>query len=437
MTEAATTDGMPASERSSGRKRATADYGTRVIDDLTGVAEGRWQALVEASGCGGPHGSSGAVAAAPLADDEDDPAVGGLPFIDWRYLTALEQTGCVGGRSGWAANHLLVERNGELVAAAPLYRKLHSYGEYVFDWAWADAYQRHGLDYYPKGLVASPFTPVPGPRLLAVDDVARDRLLAALVDHAREQQWSSLHLLFPPRAEAGAARRAGWLERRGVQFHWRNPGYRDFDDFLSRLAQPKRKKILAERRKVREAGIRISCHEGPTISAPHWLLFNRCYRTTYALHHSTPYLNRAFFERIGRTMPEHLVMFIAHDESNGEPVAASLLVHDEQAIYGRYWGALRWVPCLHFEASYYAPIEWAIARKIGRFEGGAQGEHKMARGFLPVRTRSLHWLAHPAFADAVAAFLERERGGVDDYLDELDERNPMRDAAAVRTSASC
>ena len=287
MTEAATTDGMPASERSSGRKRATADYGTRVIDDLTSVAEHRWQALVEASGCGGPHGSSGAIAAAPLADDEDDPAVGGLPFIDWRYLTALEQTGCVGGRSGWAANHLLVERNGELVAAAPLYRKLHSYGEYVFDWAWADAYQRHGLDYYPKGLVASPFTPVPGPRLLAVDDAARDRLLAALVDHAREQQWSSLHLLFPPRAEAAATRRAGWLERRGVQFHWRNPGYRDFDDFLSRLAQPKRKKILAERRKVREAGIRISCHEGPTISAPHWLLFNRCYRTTMSISLAT------------------------------------------------------------------------------------------------------------------------------------------------------
>ena len=346
MTEAATTDGMPASERSSGRKRATADYGTRVIDDLTGVAEHRWQALVEASGCGGPHGSSGAVAAAPLADDEDDPAVGGLPFIDWRYLTALEQTGCVGGRSGWAANHLLVERNGELVAAAPLYRKLHSYGEYVFDWAWADAYQRHGLDYYPKGLVASPFTPVPGPRLLAVDDAARDRLLAALVDHAREQQWSSLHLLFPPRAEAAATRRAGWLERRGVQFHWRNPGYRDFDDFLSRLAQPKRKKILAERRKVREAGIRISCHEGPTISAPHWLLFNRCYRTTYALHHSTPYLNRAFFERIGRTMPEHLVMFIAHDESNGEPVAARWRVRqevrgDRGGVIREYWRRTR------------------------------------------------------------------------------------------------
>ncbi len=398
--------------------QATSHYVTRVIGDLGTVAQADWQALVLANRAPGT-----------------EPAIGGEPFVDWRYLTALEQTGCVGGRSGWGVSHLLVERDGKLAAAAPLYRKLHSYGEYVFDWAWADAYQRHGLAYYPKGLVASPFTPVPGPRLLAVDAEARRHLVSALVDHARAQDWSSLHLLFPRPAEAAAALADGWLERKGVQFHWYNPGYRDFAEFLSQLTQPKRKKILAERRKVREAGIAVSCLEGSAIRASDWLLFSRCYRTTYALHHSTPYLNRAFFERLGQTMPEHLVMFIARETASGEPVAASLLVRDEHAIYGRYWGALRWVPCLHFEASYYAPIEWAIGQGIRRFEGGAQGEHKMARGFLPTPTQSAHWLAHPAFADAVAQFLARERGGIDDYLDELDDRSPLR-PAGVRTSAS-
>jgi len=386
------------------------------IDDLSRIEESRWQSLVSAS------------TAAAATADPDDPARGrgGLPFVDWRYLTALEASGCVGGRSGWDPRHLIVERAGEIVAAAPLYRKHHSYGEYVFDWAWANAYREHGLAYYPKGLVASPFTPVPGPRLLAVDAAARELLVQALVAMASQETWSSLHLLFAPAVDADAARRAGWLERSAFQFHWTNDGYRTFDDFLARLAQPKRKKILAERRKVREAGIRITHHEGAAIDGPLWTLFARCYQTTYALHHSTPYLNRAFFERLGQTMAEHLVMFVAHDQADDEPIAASLLFHDGDAIYGRYWGALRWVPCLHFEASYYAPMEWAIARGIRRFEGGAQGEHKMARGFLPVRTRSLHWLAHPAFSDAVANFLARERGGVEEYLDELDERSPMR-----------
>ena len=389
-------------------------------NSISGVEEAEWQALIDAT--------TAAIAAA----DPQDPAGGrgGLPFVDWRYLSALETSGCVGGRTGWDPYYLLVQRDGALVAAAPLFRKQHSYGEYVFDWAWANAYREHGLDYYPKGLVASPFTPVPGPRLLAVDEAARSRLLQGLIALASQQHWSSVHLLFAPRIDAEAALAGGWMERNAFQFHWTNPGYRDFDDFLSRLAQPKRKKILAERRKVREAGITIRCHEGRDIGPDQWLLFARCYKTTYALHHSTPYLNRAFFEELGRVMPEHLVMFVAHDASDGEAIAASLLFHDDEAIYGRYWGALRWVPCLHFEASYYAPMEWAIARGISRFEGGAQGEHKMARGFLPIKTRSLHWLAHPAFADAVAHFLARERGGIDEYLDELDDRSPMRSSAS-------
>lgn len=423
-----------------GGRTAGGDETVRVIRRLADLDRGQWAGLVaatlaDARSRGAPAAGDGpAPGPGPGPGDAAlDPLIApsGLPFMDWRYLTALEETGCVGGRSGWEPRHLLIERGREPVAACVLYRKAHSYGEYVFDWAWANAYQQHGLAYYPKGLVASPFTPVPGPRLLAVDDAARRALLTALTGIAEQEEWSSLHLLFAPELDARAALAAGWLQRSAFQFHWTNPGYRDFDDFLARLTQPKRKKILAERRKVREAGVIIECREGEAISAADWQLFARCYQMTYALHHSTPYLNRHFFERLGQAMPEHLVMFIARDQADGEAIAASLLFHDGQTLYGRYWGALRWVPCLHFEASYYAPMAWAIAKGLSRFEGGAQGEHKMARGFLPVRTQSLHWLAHPAFFDAVAQFLRRERGGVEEYLDELDDRSPMRAAMAA------
>ncbi len=319
----------------------------------------------------------------------------------------------------------MLDADDRLAAAAPLYLKSHSYGEYVFDWAWADAYRRHGLDYYPKGLVAVPFTPVPGTRLLARDAAARRALVQALVAESDRLGLSSLHVLFPDDDDARALAEAGLMKRRGVQFHWTNPGWRDFDDYLAALAQPKRKKIRAERRKVLEAGVSVRVLEGSELDEADWDLFARCYRGTYAAHHSTPYLNRAFFRELARTMPEAVLMAVARRDGRG--IAASLLMRDGDAIYGRYWGALEHVPCLHFEASYYAPIEWAITRGIRRFEGGAQGEHKMARGFMPVETCSFHRLAHPAFADAVARFLEREAGGVDAYLDELDERSPLRE----------
>jgi uncharacterized protein len=351
----------------------------------------------------------------------DDPN----PFVRHAYLAALQEAGCVGGDTGWEPRFAcLFDAAGELAAAAPLYLKTHSYGEYVFDWAWADAYHRHGLPYYPKGLVAIPFTPVPGPRLLARDAAARSALVAGLEALADASGLSSLHLLFPTAPEAEALSQAGWLKRRGVQFHWNNRGYAGFDDFLAALAQPKRKKIRAERRKVAEAGVTMSVREGTAIGEADWAFFSRCYRRTYALHHSTPYLNHAFFRRLAQTMPENLLMVLAH--RGGAPIAASLLMRDAQAIYGRYWGALEHVPCLHFEASYYTPIEWAIANGVRRFEGGAQGEHKMARGLLPVETCSFHRLAHPAFADAIERFLAREAGGVDAYIDELDERAPFR-----------
>jgi predicted N-acyltransferase len=305
--------------------------------------------------------------------------------------------------------------------------KGHSYGEYVFDWAWANAYQEHGLDYYPKLLSAIPFTPVSGPRLLARDAPARAALVDVLVKTQKATDVSSTHVLFPPDEQAKQLADAGFLLRSGVQFHWMNAGYATFDEFLATLEQKKRKNIRAERRKVREAGVTLRRVRGPAITDEEWRFFARCYRNTYSEHFSKPYLNLDFFRRIGKTMPDNLLLVIA--ERDGHPIAASLVVHDKTTLYGRYWGALEHVPCLHFETAYYQPLEFCIEQGIQVFEGGAQGEHKMARGFLPTRTWSAHWLAHPSFLDAVARFLEREAGGIDDYIDELNDRSPFRTEA--------
>ena len=378
-----------------------ADYCTRICSDLRDIGPQRWNALACAPGAARP------------------PA-----FLSFAFLDALARTGCVGRGTGWDPRHLTLWQGDRLCGAVPLYRKSHSYGEYVFDWAWADAYQRHGLRYYPKLLAAIPFTPVGGPRLLAVDAPARAALVAALLDHARTSRMSSLHVLFPPPDEAQALADAGMMVRRGVQFHWHNRDYRSFDDFLAALTQPKRKKIRAERRRIAETGLRFERRIGTEIEERHWAFFSDCYEATYVAHHSTPYLNRAFFQAIGQNMPEHLVMILALD--GARPVAASLLVRDDDRLYGRYWGAVDAVPFLHFETAYYQAIETAIELRIPIIEGGAQGEHKMARGFLPQETVSCHWLAEPAFADAVERFLQREGGMIDGYLDELTERSPLR-----------
>jgi predicted N-acyltransferase len=345
-------------------------------------------------------------------------------FLRHDFLAALERHGCVGRGTGWLPEHLCLFDGETLAAAAPLYRKQHSWGEYVFDWAWADAYERHGLRYYPKLVCAVPFTPVSGPRLLARDEAARDALAAALLAHARASRVSSLHVLFPSPRDADLLDARGTMARRGVQFHWRNAGYASFDDFLGSLSQPKRKKIRAERRKVREAGVRFERLAGEAIGDTEWDFFVRCYEATYAAHGSTPYLNRAFFGAIGRAMPEHLLLVRALRD--GRPIAASLLVRDERRLYGRYWGAIEHVPCLHFETAYYQAIEAAIELGAEVIEGGAQGEHKMARGFLAEPTRSAHWLAEPAFAEAVDRYLAREGQAIDGYLDELSERSPFR-----------
>jgi predicted N-acyltransferase len=386
------------------RKDGSEDYVIRVIGSPAEVDAAAWDRLVEGQ-----------------------PSAG--PFMRHAYLLALHESGSATDDTGWTPAFLTVTSEGELVAACPLYVKDHSYGEYVFDWAWADAYHRHGLKYYPKLLSAVPFTPVPGPRLLARDAQARIALLEGMTQFARQADLSSAHVLFLDEADQAAARTAGWLMRSTVQFHWtqREPEpYADFADFLAHLNRDKRKKIQQERRRVQESGVTFTTHEGEAIGTELWDFFYRCYGQTYAEHRSTPYLSRDFFARMQATMPAHWLMFVAWRD--GRRVAASLIAIDPGRgnAFGRYWGAVEHIPNLHFEACYYQPLAWCIAQGYRRFEGGAQGEHKMARGLLPVQTWSAHWLAHPQFSQAVADHLAREGEGVANYLGELGERRPFK-----------
>jgi predicted N-acyltransferase len=351
------------------------------------------------------------------------------PFMRHEYLAALHRSASATPRTGWAPQWLTLHRRDALLAGCALYLKSHSYGEYVFDWAWADAYERHGLAYYPKLLGAVPFTPVTGTRLLARDGAARELLLQAIGALAHRSELSSAHLLFVDETDRAALERAGWLMRDGVQFHWRNrepAPYADFDEFVRDLQRDKRKKIAQERRRVADAGVTFTAHEGAAIDDALWDFFYHCYSLTYRAHHSTPYLTRAFFAELARTSPQMWLMFVAHRD--GAPIASSLIAIEAERghAWGRYWGSTEFVPCLHFEACYYRPLQWCIERRFRRFEGGAQGEHKMARGLLPERTASAHWLADSRFASAVADFLQREGAGVGAYVDELRERNPFR-----------
>ena len=351
------------------------------------------------------------------------------PFMRHAYLSAMEESGSASAQSGWklqlvTLRHAMPPKVGQLAGAAVLYIKPHSYGEYVFDWAWADAYQRHGLNYYPKAVSAVPFTPVPGSRLLADSSQSQSALLSAMVELAQNEDWSSLHLLFLSNDDLQVTETAGWLSRHTVQFHWHNAAYDDFEVFLRALNQEKRKKIKQERRKVAEAGVVFKAIEGTQIQSADWDFFYQCYAQTYFEHGNAPYLNRDFFQRMQDTMPENWVLFIA--EKNGQRMACSLIGLGNNVAYGRYWGALERVDCLHFEACYYQPIAWCIAKGVERFEGGAQGEHKMARALLPVKANSAHWLAHPGFADAVEKYLEKEGHGVAAYLENLEGRSPLK-----------
>jgi predicted N-acyltransferase len=378
--------------------------GLRVVTDLSQVDAQEWNALLAS---------------------QPSPT----PFMRHEYLLALQASASAVPETGWALRLLCQFDNGRLAAACALYLKSHSYGEYVFDWAWADAYRRHGLRYYPKLLCAVPFTPVPGSRLLARDASARRSLLRGMRRWCQDANLSSAHLLFMDEADRQAAAAEGWMLRQTVQFHWLNRqplAYASFEEFLGSLQRDKRKKVAQERRRVAEAGVVFNAFHGEQIDTGLWDFFHECYTRTYAAHHSTPYLSREFFARMQHTMARHWVMFVAMRE--GRRVACSLLAIDPDPghAYGRYWGCIEYIPCLHFEACYYQPLSWCIAQGYVRFEGGAQGEHKMARGLLPVVTHSAHWLSHPAFADAVARHLQREGAGMAAYVDELRERNPFR-----------
>ena len=351
------------------------------------------------------------------------------PFMRHEYLCALHDSGSAVAGTGWTPQFITLESGGMLQAATPAYLKSHSYGEYVFDWAWADAYRRHGLSYYPKLLGAVPFTPVPGTRLLARDGIWRRRLVQAMTRIAHEGRLSSAHVLFLDEPDRAAFEHAGWMLRQAVQFHWTQDAERpvaDFAELLSRLHRDKRKKILQERRRVADQGVSFTVHEGHDIDAALWSFFHRCYTLTYQAHQSTPYLAPDFFARMAGTMAAHWVMFVAHRA--GQPIAVSLIAVDAttRSAWGRYWGCTEALSCLHFEACYYQPLAWCLAHGYQRFEGGAQGEHKMARGLLPVATYSAHWLRDERFAAAVASFLDTEGIGLSGYVEELRERNPFK-----------
>jgi predicted N-acyltransferase len=382
------------------------DYVIRVLSSPSDVSPEAWNALLAA---------------------EAEPS----PFMRHEYLAALNDSRSASPDSGWVPQFVTLWQGEQLQAACPFYIKDHSYGEYVFDWAWANAYEQHGLAYYPKAVVAVPFTPVPGTRLLARDAASRTLLVQGLVALCKQEELSSLHLLFGAEADIAACTEAGLMLRNTVQFHWTNAGYAHFDAFLASLSHDKRKKIRQERRKVADAGVSFRWSRGADISKADWDFFYRCYERTYREHGNPPYLTRDFFRRMAATMPEAWLLFVA--ERDGKPMAASLIALSTEpdaplVAYGRYWGALERVDCLHFEACYYQPLAWCIEHGAARFEGGAQGEHKMARALMPVKTTSAHWLAHPSFADAVERFLEREGQGVENYMDHLGERSPFKSA---------
>ena len=346
-----------------------------------------------------------------------------MPLLSHEYFSALHDTGCAAPETGWLPRFLTAWDRKELIGALPLYAKSHSYGEYVFDWGWADAYRRYGRRYYPKLVAAVPFTPVPGPRLLADAPATRRALLTHAIG-ALATGYSSLHILFTDEAQTREAAALGMLTRDGVQFHWRNRGYRDFADFLGDFNHDKRKKIKQERRRLNESGVTFERKNGSDITAADRAFFFECYERTYRAHRSTPYLSLDFFDAIGATLGERLLLVVGYRK--GKRLCAALDVFDADTLWGRYWGTREYVPGLHFETCYYQAIEFCIERGIACFEGGAQGIHKLARGLLPVPTHSAHAIADRAFASAIADYCARERVDVAHSIDELEAGSPFR-----------
>jgi hypothetical protein len=350
------------------------------------------------------------------------------PFLSHAFLSALESSGSATARTGWLPQHMIAEDGeGRVLGVVPMYLKSHSYGEYVFDHGWADAYRRAGGHYYPKLQVSVPFTPVPGPRLLLApdaDDAVADMMIAGLVEIAERRDVSSLHVTFLQEETWQRLGAAGFLQRKGYQFHWSNNGYASFDDFLGALSSRKRKAIRKERREAVASGLTIHRLTGPAIEPRHWDAFFRFYMSTSDRKWGQAYLTRAFFDELGQTMPEHVMLVMVEDA--GRLVAGALNLIGATTLYGRNWGCIGHYPFLHFEACYYQAIEFAIERGLARVEAGAQGEHKLQRGYLPCATYSAHWIRDPALRRAVDDYLVRERRHIQDQIDGLAEEGPFR-----------
>ena len=351
------------------------------------------------------------------------------PFLSYAFLHALEESGSVGANTGWTPQHLIGEEQGEIVLAIPLYIKDHSYGEYVFDWQWARAFEQHGRSYFPKLMSAVPFTPAAGPRILTrtpLNTATMSKIVEAIEEFAKEHAMSSWHLLFP---EVGLNKllnqHQDMMLREDVQFHWKNDSYTNFDAFLETLRSSKRKQIRRERRKVSEQGVHLVQKSGEQLDATDWQNFYRAYRATYYKRSGhAGYLTEAFFNQIAHTMNDQIMLVLAYLDD--EFLASSLFFFDDHTLYGRYWGTLDEIDCLHFEACYYQGIDFAINRDLRTFNPGTQGEHKLVRGFEPVKTCSYHWIADSEFASAISNYLDRERTSIDRYKQAADDHLPFK-----------
>lgn len=346
------------------------------------------------------------------------------PFLRLEFFQSLEASKSIGEGTGWHPFPAIVIDQGSLVGASPIFLKEHSYGEYVFDWSWAEAYQKYGKNYYPKIASCIPFTPATGPRIFGLDLSIKKNIVVQIEELAYENKMSSSHILFCNESEKDIFGDPKWMLREGVQFKWFNKNYNNFVEFLSQLSHDKRKKIKQERKKIHDLGLKIKKIKGPEISESDLDFFYACYCNTYQDHHSHPYLTRIFFSLIKESMPENLLLILAYE--GDLPVAASFFIYDDKNLYGRYWGSKSFYPGLHFELSYYQGQEFCIENRIVSFEGGAQGEHKLARGFEPFNTFSFHRIFDEKFELAIKDFLRREKTGIDQYTNELNERAPYK-----------
>ena len=375
--------------------------GVRILDSLASIAAERWNAL-------DLHGN---------------------PLVRHEFLLALEQTGCATAETGWQARHVVLENaDGSLLGALPLYLKPHSWGEFVFDWSWASAYARLGLTYYPKLVSAVPFTPASGPRLLVCKNATniqsiRELLVDTVVDVARREHISSIHVLFSSLEEQQILESKGFIARNDCQFHWRNDSFNSFEAFVATFRADKRKKALRERRKVAEAGIRFLTLHGEDLTEAQWAMAMQLSAATFHSHGNEHYLNVDFFRTLSKSMPKTLMLKFAM--LGEQTVAVAIFFRSESVLYGRYWGAAAEYDSLHFETCYYQGIDYCIEHRIDRFEPGTQGEHKIARGFAPTKTGSAHWIADPRLNNAIRLHAEQERAGVDRYIAAVNEHLPF------------